>query len=322
MNVAGERDRPYELLRRRARRRGSNPLPFSIRIQSNANQVRQAPLACCFHTFHHLSTINMSETIQSAQHLQKSDTNRIIDSIVACVERAKLEREPFEHFHMQDIFPPDVYSVMVSSFPARDAYHNLRHKDANLPDGTSTRKMFEFYDERIAKLPSGQAATWSVIRDALCDVQVRNAIFSKLRKPIEARIGHESEEVRLNGDNVENVEAYPRPALYRDESGYRITPHPDSPLKIVTVQFYLPADQSQRQLGTSLYRRKTWAQRLFSPLGSPFERVRKFDFLPNSGYGFAVTNNSFHGREQISAADGLRHSILLFYLREAVRLTY
>ena len=264
----------------------------------------------------------MSDTIQSPRHLQKSGTNRIIDSIVACVEKSKPETEPFEHFRLQEIFPADVYSVMVSSFPAREAYHNLRHKDANLPDGTSTRKMFQFYDERIATLPSDQASTWSVIRDALCDVQVRNAIFSKLRRPIEARIGHVSEEVRLNGDNAENVEAYPRPALYRDELGYKITPQPDSPLKIVTVQFYLPADQSQRQLGTSLYRRKTWAERLFSPLGSPFQQVKQFDFLPNSGYGFAVTDNSFHGREQISAADGLRHSILLFYLREAVKLTY
>ena len=264
----------------------------------------------------------MSNVTSSIKHLQESDTSRIVESIVACVEDARLETEPYEHFRMENVFPLDVYEIMLSSFPERNAYHDLKHKDARLPDGTSTRKRFAFDDEHFAKINPGLIETWSVIRDAICDAQVKNAMFSKLRASLESRIRDSSSEMWVNGENWETIEAHPRPALYRDESGYKITPHPDSPLKIVTVQFYLPADHSQRLLGTSVYRRKKWHERLINPFGSPFTQVKKFEFTPNSGYAFAVTKDSFHGREELSAADGLRQSILLLYLRKAVKLAY
>lgn len=264
----------------------------------------------------------MSNFTTSVKHLQRSDISRIVDSIVACVENAKLETEPYEHFRMVNVFPADVYNIMLSSFPERNAYHDLKHKDARLPDGTSTRKRFAFDEEHFAKVDPELAGTWEVIGDALCDAQVKNAMFSKLRASIETRIRENSGELWVKGEKWENVEAYPRPALYRDESGYKITPHPDSPLKVVTVQIYLPADHSQRLLGTSVYRRKKWHEHLLNPFASPFTQVKQFDFVPNSGYAFTVTENSFHGREAISAADGLRQSILLLYLRNPVKLAY
>ena len=254
--------------------------------------------------------------------LQPADTARIVDSVVRSVEQSPLKTSPFHHFRMVDVFPPDVYQLMTTNLPAREAYHNLKHKDADLPDGTSTRKMFEFFEEQFAKLPREQAEFWAGIRDVLYDGRVRRAIFSKLRVPIESRIGCENGDLVLRGTSWEDVEAYPRPALYRDEAGYKITPHPDSPLKIVTVQFYLPTDNSQRNLGTSLYRSRTGMERIAAPLAGKFKTVRQFDFIPNSGYAFGVTQDSIHGRPPISGKKGLRHSILLFYLRDEVKLTY
>lgn len=254
--------------------------------------------------------------------LKLSDTERIVNSIVRAVEQAPLETNPFHHFRMVNVFPPDIYQRMTTNLPAREAYHDLKHKDADLPDGTSTRKMLEFFEEQFAKLPQDQADFWGGIRDALYDDRVRQAIFSKLRVPIESRIGREDGNLALKGTTWDDVEAYPRPALYRDEAGYKITPHPDTPLKIATVQFYLPSDDSQRNLGTSLYRPRSWMERIAAPLAGKYKSVKRFDFVPNSGYAFGVTQDSFHGRPPISGKEGLRHSILLFYLREDVKLTY
>jgi hypothetical protein len=254
--------------------------------------------------------------------LKQSDTARIVDSVVRAVEQSPLENSPFHHFRMINIFPPDVYQRMITNLPVREAYHDLRHKDADLPDGTSTRKMFEFFEEQFVKLPQEQLGIWAGIRDALYDDRVRRAIFFKLRVPIESRLGCENKTLALRGNSWEDVEAYPRPALYRDEAGYKITPHPDSPLKIATVQFYLPTNDSQRNLGTFLYRPRGWLERIAAPWAGKFKTVKQFDFLPNSGYAFGVTTDSFHGRPPISGKAGLRHSILLFYLREEVKLTY
>jgi hypothetical protein len=74
--------------------------------------------------------------------------------------------------------------------------------------------------------------------------------------------------------------------LLRDFAGYRISPHPDSSKKACTVQFYLPSDDSQSDLGTSFYSRNA---------DGSFVEEHKLPFLPNTGYGFKVSDNSWHG---------------------------
>jgi hypothetical protein len=250
------------------------------------------------------------------------DTSQIIRSIVQSVAQADFSRNPFAHFQMKNIFPADVYQLMVDDFPPAEVYHELRHKDALRPDGTSTRTMLEFFDDEFARLNDRQRKLWSSIRDALYSPEVKEAIFSHFREEIQARIEHEKQPLRLEKGDDFFVEAYPRPGLYRDAAGYKITPHPDTPLKVVTVQFYLPRDDRQSLLGTSLYRRKTLVERAAAPLSGKYKEVKKLSFLPNTGYGFAVTEDSWHGRDTIADADGDRYSILLFYLREDVRLNY
>ena len=88
------------------------------------------------------------------------------------------------------------------------------------------------------------------------------------------------------------------------------------------MQFYLPKDDSQLSLGTSLYQPKSKLKRALTPWSGKYVRVKKFPFLPNTGYAFAVTGNSWHGREEITEAYGDRYSILTFYLRDDVRLKY
>ncbi len=250
------------------------------------------------------------------------ESERIVSSIVAALDRSPRVDRPFAHFQIDHVFPDDVYRLMLSSFPAPELYHPLRHKDAMRPDGTSTRMMFEFFDDEFAKLPAGSASIWSSVRDALYDRRVQKSIFGKFRPEIEARLHHPQPEMRLVGTSVEDVVAFPRPALYRDEAGYQITPHPDTPLKIATIQFYLPADSRQIDLGTSLYRKRSTGERWLAPWRGPYATVKRLPFLPNTGYGFAVSEESFHGRAAIRTPFEPRYSILLFYIREDVRLKY
>ena len=88
------------------------------------------------------------------------------------------------------------------------------------------------------------------------------------------------------------------------------------------MQFYLPRDNSQESLGTSLYVPKSKLKQALTPLSGKYAPVKKFPFLPNTGYAFAVKRDSWHGREKIDGAFGDRYSILTFYLRDDVRLKY
>jgi len=85
------------------------------------------------------------------------------------------------------------------------------------------------------------------------------------------------------------------------------------------VYFYLARDDSQRALGTTLYRRRLLNPRVLLALSNMFEPVRRLEFLPNTGYLFPVGSRSWHGREEVLAGAGERNSILLVYYRDPSR---
>jgi hypothetical protein len=75
----------------------------------------------------------------------------------------------------------------------------------------------------------------------------------------------------------------------------------------MTTSHYLAADTSQRHLGTGFYEQKE---------GNRFERIRKLEFLPNTGYCFAVTKKSWHDVDTMQENDKARHSLMMLYFME------
>jgi len=96
------------------------------------------------------------------------------------------------------------------------------------------------------------------------------------------------------------------PLFYRDLPGYRIGVHPDAPYKVATLQFYLPADESQIHLGTTFHERT----------GHGFRELKTNPFRPNSAYGFVRTDESWHSVKTLGAHEHKRNTIALtFYHR-------
>ena len=62
----------------------------------------------------------------------------------------------------------------------------------------------------------------------------------------------------MSEEEVEDTPAFVTISMTRDIEDYRIEPHPDGWPAIVTAQFYLPADTSQQDLGTSFYAAAPW----------------------------------------------------------------
>lgn len=218
-----------------------------------------------------------------------------------------IEDEPFQHYYIENVWPASVYDKMLDLFPPPDLYRALNPKRWVNDKGESTRDVFDFTNS-LDKLSGEQGAFWGQIVTALTSRRVKDLMFDKFSRDIALR-------VNVPASEVNKVPVLVAITLARDIEEYRLKPHPDGWPRIVTAQFYLPCDNSQEDLGTSLYVRQPLAKRLF---GKSFVEVKRMPFRPNSGYAFAVNDcperKSYHGRELMLSGSGVRNSLLVSWV--------
>ncbi|HWJ39162.1 MAG TPA: hypothetical protein VNR86_10435, partial [Sphingomicrobium sp.] len=160
--------------------------------------------------------------------------------LVAAVNRAELRSKPFDHIYMEGVLEAQSYARLLAAMPDRRFYHDLKHRDAVRKDGSSTRLRLYLYPELLRRLPPATRKVWAPVASALCSRELEDAFKRKFRSALEERFGKP----------VEKVGLYPVPILLRDQPGYKISVHSDIATKAITVQFYLPSDGSQRDIGT------------------------------------------------------------------------
>jgi len=235
---------------------------------------------------------------------------RVLAHLISVVERTPLETEPFCHFYNDGMLPADVYADVLANLPDPKSYAPLNLKLYARKDGVSTRDQFFMTPEAIETLPEKARALWTDIAGAMTRPELRRAMFKKLAPDLVLRFGMSEAAVADMSCNYEVV-------LMRDTEDYAIKPHPDGLNKIVTMQFYLPPDMGQLDLGTSLYRRHK------KLLGSDFEEAKRFEFRPNSAYAFAVSNSaarqSWHGRELLTGFKGVRNTLMVLFQQKSPR---
>src|SRR5205085_11541652 len=140
-----------------------------------------------------------------------------------------------------------------------------------------------------------QQSVWMPLARALCSPGLEQAFKRKFRATLEQRFGKPVEKVRVA----------PIPILLRDQPGYRIGIHSDVARKAITAQFYLPRDESQRDLGTIFHEGKD---------GEAAARITRMQFLPASGYAFPVAlTKSWHSAATATDSDGERVSMMVTY---------
>ncbi|HJP67730.1 MAG TPA: hypothetical protein VJ846_02420 [Sphingomicrobium sp.] len=215
------------------------------------------------------------------------------EQLVDAVNRADLRSLPFDHIYMEDVLDQATYSELLAAMPDRHFFHDLMHQDARRSEGGSTRLRMYLYPELIQRLPEEQSRAWMRVSEALCSPVLELAFKRKFRRALEERFGK----------SVEEIGTYPVPILLRDQPGYRIGIHSDVKRKAITVQFYLPEDDTQEHLGT-----------LFHDRNDGSGTATQMPFLPSSGYAFPVSlAKSWHSAAETSQADGERISMMVTY---------
>lgn len=215
--------------------------------------------------------------------------------ILAAVERSAVRHDPFDHLYMENILDAPSYRALLEALPDRARFNDLLHPDALRPDGSSTRLRMYLYPEMLWRLPAAERRAWLPIARLLTSDALRDAFRNKFRAALEERFGRP----------VETIGLYPVPILLRDQPGYRIGLHSDVATKAITVQFYLPRDESQRHLGTLFHK---------SDSGPDAEEVTRMPFLPASGYAFPVASTkSWHSARTVGPEDGERVTMMITY---------
>ena len=233
------------------------------------------------------------------------ERSRAIDNlsqyVAASIDAARVSETPFFHLEFDRIFPDDFYAQMIGRMPVTSDYRPMsggRKKADRREDGTPTRVKIDLFPEYIRRLPPEKKAIWEIAGAALCSGEVQAAFVRKLAPAMERRFGAGYADVGL----------YPIPILTRDVAGYSINVHSDAPAKGITVQFYLPRDESIAHVGTVFH------DELADGSRPPVSKMR---FGPNTGYAFTVDKRTHHSVDPVGAEVTTRNSILLTYYVDA-----
>jgi hypothetical protein len=240
--------------------------------------------------------LDATNVLRPAGIEMKHDTTRTIDHCVRAVEAAAEHQDPFHHLQFARTFPEDVYAAMLEAMPVGEDYRPMsgRTKYTRTGNGGGTRTKIDLFPEYIRHLPGSKKAVWDVVGRTLCSPEVREAFRRRLAPGLRKRFGTAYESVRM----------YPIAILTRDVAGYKVGIHADARRKGMTIQFYLPRDRSIEHTGTVFHRRTG---------GNGYERAMQMSFAPNTGYAFAVGDDTHHSVDTVGPEVVTRDSILLTY---------
>jgi hypothetical protein len=242
----------------------------------------------------------MDQSVELTASGRKLAAERLREFVVRAIDAAPAYETPFYHLILDRVFPDDVYAAMLANMPEASDYRPMhgRSKGHDLPDGTHTRVKIDLFPEYIRHLPPEKRALWNVVGRALCSGEVRDAFMRRLAPALKRRFGAEHAKTGM----------FPIPVLTRDIPGYLITPHTDTHWKGITVQLYLPRDASATHIGTIFHERLA---------DGSLPKRTQMRFAPNTGYAFAVGDNTWHSADPVGSEVTTRDSILHTYFVDA-----
>lgn len=242
------------------------------------------------------STLNRKFAITTAPTARG---RAVLEHVMQQVATATVIEDPFPYAVIDRIFPDDYYAEMLAHFPKPDSLRPIGETGRVGRDSYRERNVVLFTDEDFARMNGEQQRFWREFAGWMYSDLFLNLFILKFQHSLEPRLKNilaSAPVLKARGDAL----------LVNDQTNYAIGPHTDAPHRLVTFLFYLPRDDSMRELGTSVYRPKDRDFICWGVTHHPreqFELVRTVEFLPNRLLTFPKTERSFHGVEQIHRAN-------------------
>jgi len=223
--------------------------------------------------------------------------------VVYRVANAPVRDYPFPHVLVHEVFPPDFYRELRANLPEQGALKTLGALGRITGGDYPARLVMPLTPENTAKLPAEQRAFWERFGNWILTGGFGRMMLAKFEPWLKTRFAD------LGRQNFSD-----EVLIVRDGTSYALGPHTDARHKVLSFLFYLPADDSQAHLGTSIYLPN---DPQFRCEGGPEHDRRRFrlmatmPYLPNTLFAFMKTSNSFHGVEPIHGP-AVRRDVLLY----------
>jgi hypothetical protein len=223
------------------------------------------------------------------------------------VTNAPIRYFPYPHIYVPDVFPEAFYAEIQRNIP--DPAAMIPIEQARPVKGYKERFVLEIAGEQVETLPEAKKNFWKDFSGWLLSGRFMNLMLQKFNPFLQQRF-----------KGVQGVQFFNEALLVEDITKYALGPHTDAKRKVLTFLFYLPKDESQAHLGTSIYVPRDGS---FTCPGGPhygfehFQRVATMPFKPNTLFAFMKTDNSFHGVEPVTDPDTKRWLLLYdVYLKQ------
>ena len=246
-----------------------------------------------------------TESVSGPSPEDAAESAAVLDHILKRIAETPIESSPFPYMVIDDFFPKAYFEKVLRHFPGDESLIPLNETGRTTGPAYKERLVALFNDEHFARMSPENRRFWCHFADWLYSEKFINGFVDRFFPHVAGRLAG----VARNGEALVHGDAL----LVSDKSQYAIGPHTDAAHRLITFLFYMPEDDSQKDVGTSIYTPKDPA---FTCLGGPhygfdpFDRVATVDFMPNRALVFVRGPQSFHGVEQIERADVVRHLLI------------
>jgi hypothetical protein len=225
------------------------------------------------------------------------------EHVIYQVANAPLRTYPYPHIYVDSVFPQDFYAVLRRNWPRAEHLVSLASTNRVTSGAYAERFIMPLKKAELEKLPEAAREFWTEFSEWLLAERFLDAMVGKFDEHVRERFGKDAANVGFGCESL----------VVRDHTNYNLRPHTDSPLRVLSLVFYCPDDESMKHLGTSIY---TPIDPDFRCPGGPhhphnlFRKVATMEYRPNTLFAFMKTDNSFHGVEPIGDAGVLRDLLL------------
>ena len=243
------------------------------------------------------------------------------NSLIRNIESSELLDKPFVHKFVENVFPESVYNELINNIPNKSCYVPIIDTGTVKKGYSADRYVLNLQDIKlINKLKYKQRLFFNNLLNTIISNELFNSVTLGFSKTIDERLKNLSE-IEKQKLGTSNYKFHMRAELVKDFTKYSLGVHTDAIHKLVSFLFYLPKDDSLKEIGTAIYEpiNKVAANDVsgyhFSrnSTNKYFKKVKTCPFIPNSVLIFPVTKYSYHGVEKINIQQRERNLLLLNY---------
>ena len=192
------------------------------------------------------------------------------------VANASVRDWPWTHVVFDQIFSPQQYAEILQNLPDIECLTDIT-KVHNNPGAYPVNKRFILLD--YTKLPPQQQKFWLDMQRQFLNGKLKDIIVKKFFNHIQQRLGE---------INLSKTHFFDTFELTQDVAGYELVPHPDAFAKIFSIVINLPADNSNLNMGTTIY-------------SAARDIIYQCPYARNTAFGIFRSDTSWHGVEPTTA---------------------